>query len=221
MTSSTYDLRDLFSNRDHFEEFYLEDFRGPHVKVIACYIQQAFNMEAIPIDTWVECFIHHPLGHDTLTHKNLSPKGQRAFYNAFDNVAKLERIIWIVSQQNKTNKTELLNAMWCTRFGVQDNENIRGANPISCYKCSLRKSCPGFSIIRDESVYICSTLPNECDATFIVETNEDVPSSVHIRRQRQKKYERVDVHTCQSLTAQEKINLSGKVSVDDLINDLP
>ena len=218
MTSSTYDLRNLFSNRSHFEDFYLLNFRGPHVKVIACYLQQSFNMQAIPIDTWVECFIHYPLGFDTLTHKNLSKNGKQNFYNEFDNIAKLERIIWIVSQQNKTNKTEFLDAMWCTRFGVEDSKEIRGANPISCYKCTLRESCPGFLAIENASVHVCPDTKSP-NTDFIVETSKDVPSAVWKRRK--KDYSKVDVHTCQSLTGKETTSFSNKiVTVKQLINDL-
>ena len=134
-------------DKDFFVKFYTsrELGRGLSPKVLACFLQQGFdNSDVIPIDTWVESFYFHALGIDSLDE----------FFLAFDDLGKIERMIWLSSQGNKTNMKTFFDMLWCTRFGDLGNKNLRGANPIACYECKLRQHCPGYQKVKDRKVLL-------------------------------------------------------------------
>jgi len=134
-------------DKKFFVKFYLNKKRtvGSSPKVIACFLQQGFkNEEVIPIDIWVKSFYELALGIQT----------EEEFFNSFSKMGKLERAIWLSSQANKTNIKTFFDLMWCTRFGVTGNSELRGPNPISCYECRLQKNCPSYKKISNSLVLI-------------------------------------------------------------------
>ena len=134
-------------DKDFFVEFYtkLSEGRGIAPKVVACFLQQGFgNEECIPIDTWVETFHKYALG----------ISDQKKFFDSFNKMGKLERVIWIASQANKTNIVRFFDSLWCTRYGNNGNRDFREANPISCYECKLNKTCMGYDSIKREKVHV-------------------------------------------------------------------
>lgn len=133
-------------DKDFFIKFY-ENKNGVGIseKVVACFLQQGFkNDEVIPIDTWVQSFYELALG---------IPE-RKNFFNSFSKLGRIERVIWLSSQANKTNNKTFFDLLWCTRFGETGNNELRGANPISCYECKLREKCPSYSNIKNKDVLI-------------------------------------------------------------------
>lgn len=128
-----------------FIDFYTRARKGISPKVIACFIQQGFgNSAVIPIDTWVKSFYNGALNIDD----------KITFFNTFDNIGKLERIIWLSSQANKTNVRTFFNSLWCCRYGTNGNQELRGQNPLACYECCLKDVCKGYQNIKDKNIYI-------------------------------------------------------------------
>ena len=154
--------------KKEFEKFYIESNKGPSPKVIGCFLQQGFNKEVIPIDTWIETFIRFTLGMNNPDKRSIDKTTIQSFFSSFSLNHKLERIIWIAAQANKTNKSEFFDILWCMRFGVQneENKNIRQNNPVSCYKCKFRKYCIGFEKIKSENVLVVEK------KDFNIKTNE-------------------------------------------------
>lgn len=135
-----------------FEKFYDAEIKGCSEKVVACFIQQGFaNPKVIPIDTWISTFYNFALG---INNKD-------DFFRQFDNLGKLERLIWLTSQANKTNIREYMELLWCQRYGTNGNSEFRSQNPLSCYECKLNKVCIGFRQIESTHVYVTDTLMSE------------------------------------------------------------
>ncbi len=165
-------------SKDDFITFYLDASSGVGIspKVVACFLQQGFEKEEfIPIDTWVGAFQEHALG----------IKEQKDFFETFSHLGKLERLIWIASQANKTNIKSFFDTLWCTRFGNNGNKQLRGANPISCYECKLRPMCPGYDQIMqknvlvledDDSAYVSATIRRK-EITTIADNHSDKAKS--------------------------------------------
>ena len=110
-------------NKQFFKDFYESGskLKGYSEKVIACFLQQGFgNEEVIPIDTWIETFYQFPLG--------ITSRSQ--FYDDFLMLGKLERVIWLASQSNKTNMKNFFDILWCQRYGTIGNGELRGVNPL-------------------------------------------------------------------------------------------
>lgn len=140
--------------KEFFKDFYDNGskLKGYSEKVIACFLQQGFGKEEIiPIDTWIETFYRFPLGINT----------RSEFYDAFSGLGKIERMIWLASQANKTNMKNFFDVLWCQRYGVIGNKELRGVNPASCYGCKLNTTCVGLSQILDEFVLVSNTLKEE------------------------------------------------------------
>jgi hypothetical protein len=134
-------------DKDFFTKFYLEKGLGVGIspKVIACFLQQGFrNEEIIPIDTWIESFYKLALGIET----------KEEFFKSFSKMGKIERIIWLSSQAKKTNIRTFFDTLWCIRYGDTGNNELRGANPIACYECKFRNSCPSFNKIKKKKVFV-------------------------------------------------------------------
>ncbi|HAN09346.1 MAG TPA: hypothetical protein DCP90_01900 [Clostridiales bacterium] len=124
--------------KDFFKEVYSNGnkLKGYSEKVIACFLQQGFEKdEIIPIDTWIETFHQYALG---IVDRN-------DFYNSFDKLGKIERVIWLASQANKTNMKAFFDVLWCQRYGTIGNSDLRGINPIACCECKLKGTCVGLS----------------------------------------------------------------------------
>lgn len=139
--------KDYYSwDKDFFIKFY--DAKcgvGVSEKVVACFLQQAFKKDEItPIDTWVESFYRFPLAINS----------QKDFFKKFDKLGKIERAIWFSCQAKKTNIKAFFNILWCIRYGDTGNNELRGANPISCYECELMSACLGFDKIKELKVLI-------------------------------------------------------------------
>lgn len=169
--------------KSFFQAFYDNGskLKGYSEKVIACFLQQGFcNEEVIPVDTWIETFYHFPLG--------ISDRS--TFYKSFSKLGKLERVIWLASQSNKTNMKNFFDILWCQRYGVTGNKELRGINPIACYSCKLSNSCVGLSQIKNNLVLVknniselefdnlCNEFPNKT-IDFICILEEDVPKKVY------------------------------------------
>ena len=169
-------------SKTFFKEFYDNGskLKGYSEKVIACFLQQGFaKKEIIPIDTWIETFYKFPLGIET----------RSMFYDAFSELGKLERVIWLASQSNKTNMKNFFDILWCQRYGVIGNSELRGVNPLACCGCKLNKTCVGLSTILTKKVYIkngisqadLAKLPaNITDSvTFICSLEDDIPKKIY------------------------------------------
>jgi hypothetical protein len=116
-------------------------------------------LEALPIDTWVKTFIYYPLAiNPTNNGKSNNPSNDDIdkLYNSFSNLDKLEKLIWVSSMGNKTNKTEFEDILWCQRYGTDKigKGPCRGVNPLSCSQCAIRDHCNGFKAISDEMVVV-------------------------------------------------------------------
>ena len=209
-------------DKKFFVDFYLNKNRtvGVSPKVIACFLQQGFkNEEAIPIDIWVKSFYELALGIKT----------EEEFFKSFSKMGKLERAIWLSSQANKTNIKTFFDLMWCTRYGVTGNGELRGANPISCYECKLRNTCPSFNQIKDKLVLISEEeikpiekliLNAETDkCKFICLTKEDVPKKIFEKRG--KSWKLIDEFSGYQLTNQKLKPNNNIMKVEKLINSLP
>jgi len=174
-------------NKDFFIDFYDSGDKliGYSQKVIACFLQQGFaNEEIIPIDTWIETFYQYPLGIET----------RSKFYNDFDMLGKLERVIWLASQSNKTNMKNFFDILWCQRYGTIGNKKFRGVNPLACSLCKLKESCVGLSKKLSDNVLISNTItPDDFenipetqinDITFICLLESNVPKKLYAKNKR-------------------------------------
>lgn len=169
-------------SKNFFNTFYNKGskFKGYSEKVIACFLQQGFeNEEIIPIDTWIKTFYEYPLGISNMSD----------FFDSFDMLGKLERVIWLASPSNKTNMKNFFDMLWCQRYGTIGNRELRGVNPLACSLCSLSATCVGLSKIQNESVLISNTLkPEDFDTidsstldciSFICLLEDDVPKKIY------------------------------------------
>lgn len=132
-------------DKDFFINFYLEDKRlkGYSEKVIACFLQQGFKKDfAIPIDTWIETFHKFTLGIEE----------RKDFFNSFEYLGKMERLIWLSSQANKTNMTNFYDVLWCQRYGTNNNRELMEINPLACYRCAFNNSCVGLSFKNNSEI---------------------------------------------------------------------
>ncbi len=192
MTPITTDYRTAFNHRDTFKEFYRDHStkKGSSSKVIACFLQQAFGLEAFPIDTWVKTFIYYPLGMSPKNNGKSEPTKllQNDLYSNYNKLDKLEKLIWASSMGNKTNKTEFMDILWCQRYGTDKNSNgpCRGANPLSCSKCILKDECPGYQSIKDEDIYISDNMASlesnvrNLSLFFGIYTEQGTPRKVYV-----------------------------------------
>ena len=183
-----------FLNIEHtdyrkWEKYFFKTFydnggalKGYSEKVMACFLQQGFGKEEIiPVDTWIETFYRFPLGINS----------RAEFYDKFDGLGKMERVIWLASQANKTNMKNFFDILWCQRYGVIGNEQLRGVNPLACSRCKLNSTCVGLTQIRLQKVYLTSTInPDGFDTlsssitnqiSFICFLEENVPKKVFTR----------------------------------------
>ena len=169
-------------NKNFFNTFYAngKKLKGYSEKAITCFLQQGFvKEEFIPIDTWVKTFYNYPLGIEDKT----------IFFNSFDMLGKLERVIWLASQSNKTNMKNFFYMLWCQRYGVNGNKKLREVNPLACSLCNLTETCVGLSKIKDEGVLISNILtPEKFDTipsniqdqiSFICLLEDDVPKKIY------------------------------------------
>jgi hypothetical protein len=227
-------------DKDDFVDFYLNTSSGVGIspKVVACFLQQGFGKkEFIPIDTWIGAFQEHALG----------IKEQRKFFETFSLLGKLERLIWIASQANKTNIKSFFDTLWCTRFGNNGNKKLRGANPLSCYECKLRPMCPGYNqvakrnvlVLEDEpSLYSSITIRNRevltisqahsdnaknSDCIFICLTENSVPKKIFqmAGRGMNEHWELVDEFSGYILKSQTTRHVGSIIRVEELVESLP
>ena len=168
--------------KNFFKTFYDNGnkLKGYSEKVIACFLQQGFGKdEIIPIDTWIGTFYMFPLGIDN----------RSDFYDSFCGLGKIERVIWLASQSNKTNMKNFFDILWCQRYGVIGNKELRGVNPIACYSCKLNETCVGLSQVLNDFVLVSNTL-NENEfanlsdditeqITFICLSDNNIPKKIY------------------------------------------
>lgn len=146
--------------KEFFIDFYNNGnkLKGYSEKVIACFLQQGFlNINSIPIDTWIKTFYEYPLG----------ISNNSDFFKQFSNLGKLERIIWLSSQSNKTNMGTFFDILWCQRYGTNGNTKFRGINPISCYSCKLKNVCVGLKSKLDEKIQLLDNVQPNSNSTSI------------------------------------------------------
>ena len=229
MTPLESDFRVAFNQRDTFKEFYRDHStkKGSSSKVIACYLQQAFGIEAFPIDTWVKTFIYYPLGMSPKNNGKGEPSKdiQNSLYEKYHRLDKLEKLIWASSMGNKTNKKEFLDILWCQRYGTDkgDKGPCRGANPLSCSNCILRSECLSYQHIKDENTYVSDDKSQlvlnmkQNDLFFGILTDENTPRQVYTL-QKNKLVER-DTHSGLDLSTSIKIT-DGLLTIEELVNQL-
>jgi hypothetical protein len=155
---------DNFTDRNDFKKIllYHHERKGFSSKVLACILQQCFGYEAMPIDTWVKTFVIYAFGFDPTDDGkgDLSLSNTLELYDNFTHLDKLEKIIWVSSMGNKTNKTEFEDILWCQRYGTVEGTDgpCRGANPLACTNCSLRTSCIGFERISSGQMMVSDSM---------------------------------------------------------------
>ncbi len=183
-------------DKNLFIDFYNTDIKGCSPKVVACFLQQGFaNKDIIPIDTWIKTFYEYAL----------AIKEPATLLSDFKDLGKLERLIWLTSQANKTNIREYMELLWCQRYGTNGNGEFRGENPLSCYECKLRENCIGFSNIENKKIFITDieneqTITNKDgeilgheyniaklkefapDIEFICYTRYNIPRKIYIKK---------------------------------------
>jgi hypothetical protein len=191
MTPVATDFKTAFSKRNTFKEFYRDhsDKKGSSSKVVACFLQQAFGIEALPIDTWVKTFIYYPLGMSPKDDGRGEPPSnlQDDLYSKYNRLDKLEKLIWASSMGNKTNKKVFLDILWCQRYGTDKGGKgpTRGANPLSCSMCILKNECLSYNNIKDETIFVAgekTELASEMkknDYFFGVLTDNETPRKVY------------------------------------------
>ncbi|MBQ9035338.1 MAG: hypothetical protein IJ099_05180 [Alphaproteobacteria bacterium] len=204
-------------NKEFFIEFYTSDKKGISPKVVACFIQQGFkNTAVIPIDTWVKSFYEGALNiNDNIT-----------FFNAFNDIGKLERIIWLSSQANKTNIRQFFNTLWCCRYGTKGNKQLRKQNPLACYECNLREVCKGYKNIENRKIYIAEGVVNlsnlfntlSDDVLFICEKDNNIPKKIY--RRSKKEYYLTDEFSGYLLEDNKTLLHNKVVLVDELLQSI-
>ena len=230
-------------SKEFLDEFYLSLFEnnntiGIYPKVVACFLQQGFgNQEAIPMDSWILSFVKHPIGIFGPRKKpRYSLKDQKLwehkeFFSGFKNRAKLERLMWLVSQSKKVNMNPVFDMIWCIRYGTTgDDAQLREQNPIACYQCTLRENCKGYESIEDEYVYIHEGAVDEkirnsasqqgCD--FICITQANVPKKIErLNKSRtSRKWLFLDEFSGLRMQPSFTTSLKGAHKVKDLMKDL-
>ncbi len=180
--------------------------KGYSEKVMACFLQQGFGKEEIiPVDTWIETFYRFPLG----------IADRAIFYNSFSGLGKMERVIWLASQSNKTNMKNFFDILWCQRYGVIGNSQLRGVNPIACYGCNLKNSCVGLSHKKNEYVLVKNNITEKDfngltqkysnkTINFICILEEDIPKKAY--QKSSDNWLLVDEFSGYILTAQNKLS---------------
>ncbi len=232
-------------SKEFLDQFYLKYYVsnkktiGIYPKVVSCFLQQGFgNLFAIPMDEWVLSFARHPLGLDGvklrggLTKKDQELFTHKTFFEKFDNRAKIERLIWLVSQSKKVNMDPVFDMIWCIRFGrtLKKKSPLRKQNPISCYQCNIRKQCKGYSTIEDDYVWIKEGDVTEGDrkeaekeeCTIICSTSSHVPKKVEMLEtsKSSKKWLYVDEFSGLRMKPEYITELTGKQTVKNLMADL-
>lgn len=67
---------------------------------------------------------------------------------------KMERVIWLASQSNKTNMKNFFDILWYQKFGVTGNLQPGGVIPLACSRCKLNSTCAGLKRILNDIVSI-------------------------------------------------------------------
>lgn len=226
MMPLTVDFKKAFSNRDNFKDFYKDHSKekGSSSKVIACFLQQSFGVEAFPIDTWVKTFIYYPLGMSPKDDGKGEPSKtlQDDLYSKYRHLDKLEKIIWVSSMGNKTNKKEFLDILWCQRYGTDQGDSgpCRGANPLSCSQCILRTECLSYQSIKDEDIFVSDNLDElkenliKLNLFYGVYTSSETPRKVYVL-QKKDLIER-DSHSGLDIAKSVHVS-SGKINLNDFV----
>jgi len=226
MTPASSDFYSAFKHRDVFKKFYRDHSgkKGSSSKVIACFLEQAFGFEAFPIDTWVKTFIYYPLGMGTKdAGKGEPPKTlQDDLYSRYSRLDKLEKLIWVSSMGNKTNKKEFMDILWCQRYGTDkgDKGPCRGANPLACSQCILKDECLSFQSIKDEAIYVSDDLTSlkdnlkKLNLFYGIYTNQGTPRKVYVMQNN--KFSERDSHSGLDIPKSLLIP-NGKIKLDDFI----
>jgi len=229
MTPICTDFEKAFKDRESFKIFYRDHGtkKGSSSKVVACFLQQAFGIEAFPIDTWVKTFIYYALGMNPRDQGCGEPSKslQNKLYSDYKRLDKLEKLIWASSMGNKTNKTEFLDILWCQRYGTDKGSKgpCRGTNPIACSKCILIDSCAGYEAIKNEKIRISNKLEElEVDMRasgcfFGIYTENGTPRKVYTMHK--ERFAERDSHS--GLDYSTAVKISGhEMSVEDFISSL-
>lgn len=148
-------------------------------------------------------------------------------------MGKLERVIWLASQVRKTNMGAFFNMLWCVRFGVTGNKEMRGPNPISCYECNLKESCPSYEKLKYKMVLIKefygvlkfnfdtdTNYAERKNCSYICLTDNGVPKKVYEKRG--KTWRLVDEFSGYILKENHKTSINNRaVKVQELLESLP
>lgn len=137
-------------------------------KTLQIYAQQAHgNVNAMPLDTWVETFLRWPLTLYPTQGRDIQPVFQNSSH-----IGKVERLIWTAAQARKVHSSACDDALWCTKFGTGGAKDPRGANPLACKIClaSVRVVCPAYAKICDQPIMFNSGRTSQ--KQFRIDTSE-------------------------------------------------
>lgn len=94
-----------------------------------------------------------------------------SFFNFFSNLGKLERVICLSRQSNKTKKKNFFDILWCQRYGINANRELRAIKPVACYSCKLKNSRVGATNKKDRLVKIVDIFHNVDLNTILIKDN--------------------------------------------------
>ncbi len=147
---------------------------------------------------------------------------QDDLYSKYNRLDKLEKLIWVSSMGNKTNKKEFMDILWCQRYGTDkgDKGPCRGANPLSCSQCILNGECLSYKDIKDEYIYVSddmaaleSNVRSE-KLFFGVHTSHGTPRRVFVMQGN--KFVERDSHSGLDIPKSKSIS-NGKIKLDDFV----
>lgn len=144
-------------------------------KVINIYAQQALgNIGAFPKDLWIKTLLKWPL---CVWPEDPGRNRYRDLLSMANNPGKVERLLWIAAQARKVHSSACDDSLWCIKRSSTSDH--RGANPLACKQCVLKRSCPAFArIVNRQVTFNAPVVP---DNGFNIVTSEGNNQTVNQR----------------------------------------
>ena len=87
---------------------------------------------------------------------------------------------------------DFFDILWCQRYGVIGNSELRGINPIACCGCKLQSSCVGLSKITSKKVLVQNNITFEeivsldssvqDSLSFVCSLENNIPKKVYRKK---------------------------------------